>query len=98
MPPKRRTVEPPKVLTFYEAAEALGVPVNAIRRLVMDGRLGVIDLGHRHRYIDPKYLGIVATMLGVQGGTGTDCQNDRAGRAIGHCGGEPPQHIDVVPV
>lgn len=66
VPPKRRTYEPPKVLTLYEAAAALGVPVDAIRRLVMDGRLGVIDLGHRHRYIDPRYLGIVAGMLGYR--------------------------------
>lgn len=98
VPPKRRTYEPPKVLTVYEAATALGVPVDAIRRLVMDGRLDVIDLGHRHRYIDPRYPGIVAGMLGVPNRTESDCQNGRTRRVVGHCGGESPQHIDVVPV
>lgn len=57
------------MLTGYEATAAPGVHVDAIRRHVMDGRLAVIDLGQRHRYIDPKYLGIVAGTLRKLAGT-----------------------------
>lgn len=37
----------PALITYAEAAHLLSVSVRTVRRLVRDGRLGVVRLGHR---------------------------------------------------
>lgn len=64
-PPRRGgTIE--RALTFHEAANHLGVGVEAIRELAMAGRFRPVDVGARQRFVDPDDLPALAKMLGVE--------------------------------
>lgn len=45
------------LLTYEQAAGALQVSVETIRRLVKSGELGVVDFGHKNRRIERAELG-----------------------------------------